>query len=66
MVATMAVERPAPPVTVRMAGTPLPRHRARSSVLLIVLIAVVGLLLAVVIGAVLAALAFALRAAVTS
>jgi hypothetical protein len=64
-VAAMVVERP-PPVTARMAGAPLPRHRARSGVLLVLLVVVVGLLVAAVIGAVLAALAFALRAAVTS
>jgi hypothetical protein len=64
-VAALVVERP-PAVTARMAGAPLPRHRARSGVLLVLLVVVVGLLVAAVIGAVLAALAFALRAAVTS
>jgi hypothetical protein len=55
-----------PTATVRMAGAPLPRHRLRSSVLLVLLVAVIGLLVAVVVGALVAALAFALRAAVTS
>lgn len=61
----MAVPSP-PTVTARLAPAPMPRHRVRSSALLVLLIALIGVLLAVVIGAVLAALAFALRAAVTS
>ena len=44
----------------------LPRHRARSSALLIVLVVIVGILVATVIGTVLALLAFALRSTVTS
>ena len=44
----------------------LPRHRARSSVLLVVLVVVVGVLVAAAIGSVLALLAYALRSAVTS
>ena len=52
--------------TVRMSSAPLPRHRMRSSVLLVLLIGVCGLLVAVVLGSLIAALAFVLRAAVTS
>ena len=61
-----AVPSPARTGTVRPAGPPLPRHRARSSLLLVLLVVFVGLLVAVVIGAIVSALAFALRAAVTS
>lgn len=61
----VAVERPQP-VTARMSGAPLPRHRVRSGALLVVLVIIVGLLVAAVIGIVVAVLAFALRAAVTS
>jgi len=45
---------------------PLPRHRFRSSLLLVVLVVFVGALVAAVIGVIVAALAFALRSAVTS
>lgn len=50
----------------RMRGAPLPRHRARSGFLLVLVVLSVGIVVAVVIGALATALAFALRAAVTS
>jgi hypothetical protein len=66
----VAVTAAAPPVAVepsiRMAGAPLPRHRIRSGFLMIVLVVIVGVLVAAVIVVIVAALAFALRAAVTS
>lgn len=52
--------------TVRLSDPPLPRHRVRSGFLLVVLVVTVGTMVAVLIGAAIAALAFALRAAVTS
>jgi hypothetical protein len=55
---------PLPPV--RTLDPPLPRHRARSAILLVALVVAVGALVAAVIGVVAAALAFALRSAVTS
>lgn len=60
----LVVERPS--VTARMSGAPLPRHRVRSTFLLVLLVVIIGLLVAVVIGTIVVALAFALRAAVTS
>jgi hypothetical protein len=69
-IAPVSVERPAarpaPVPSVSLAGAPLRRHRARSSVLLLLLVVSVGVIVAVLVGAVLTALAFALRAAVTS
>jgi hypothetical protein len=52
--------------TVRTLDPPIPRHRLRSALLLVALVVTVGALLAAVIGVVVTALAFALRAAVTS
>ena len=66
MTAARAVERPAATITARMPSPPLPRHRVRSGALLVLLVVVVGLLLALVVGVLVVALAFALRAAVTS
>jgi len=45
---------------------PIPRHRARSSALLVVLVVTTGVLVAAGIGTVLALAAFALRSTVTS
>lgn len=49
-----------------MSVAPLRRHRVRSTFLLVVLVLLAGVLLAAVVGAIVAALAFGLRAAVTS
>lgn len=51
---------------VRTLDPPLPRHRVRSALLLVALVVAAGALLAGIIGIVVSALAFALRAAVTS
>lgn len=56
----------APRATNRALVPPLPRHRARSSALLLVLVLIVGVLIAAVIGTALVLAAFALRSAVTS
>jgi hypothetical protein len=53
-------------VTARMSGPPLPRHRLRSSVLLVFLVLVIAVAVAAAIGVAAALLAFALRRAVTS
>jgi hypothetical protein len=55
-----------PESAVRPAQPPLPRHRWRSSLLLMVLVVIVGALVAAVVAVVVASLAFALRSAVTS
>jgi hypothetical protein len=60
-VASIAVLSP-----LRTLEPPLPRHRLRSAILLVVLIVTVGALLAAVVGVVVTALALGLRAAVTS
>ena len=64
------VAAPAPAIAalpaVRTLDPPVPRHRLRSALLLVVLVIGVGALLAAVIGVVVTALALALRAAVTS
>lgn len=56
----------APRAATRTPVAPLPRHRARSSALLLVLVLIVGVLIAAVFGTALALAAFALRSAVTS
>jgi hypothetical protein len=53
-------------VTVGRVGAPLPRHRIRSTALLVLLVVVLGIAVALVIGAIVAALAFGVRSAVTS
>jgi hypothetical protein len=58
--------RPTFATTVRLTDPPLPRHRLRSGFLLVLTVVTVGTFVALVIGAILAALAFGLRAAVTS
>jgi hypothetical protein len=62
--ARQAVVAPRP--TGRALVPALPRHRARSSALLVVLVLIVGVLLAALVGTALALAAFALRSAVTS
>jgi len=68
--APLVVPSPVTPLpqqpAVRTLDPPLPRHRLRSAILLIALLVAVGALLAAVIGVVVSALAFGLRAAVTS
>jgi hypothetical protein len=61
--APVAVVEEAP---IRMSGAPMPRHRARSGFLMILLLVFIGVMVAFVIGIAVAALAFALRSAVTS
>lgn len=52
-------------VPARMTGAPLPRHRLRSGLLMVVLVVLVGVVVAIVVAVVVGALAFGLRAAVT-
>lgn len=66
----IAEQTPALPLAwrpaVRTLDPPLPHHRIRSALLLVLLVVAIGTLVAAVIGVIASALAFALRSAVTS